>query len=188
MEEIWKDVPQYEGMYQVSTKGRVRSLDRTYPTKKSKAFHKKGKVMSPNINNSGYYYLCLCNGKKHWYAKLHRIVAATFIPNPDNLPEVNHINGNKLDNSVENLEWCNHSDNHKHSYRIGLSKIEIAQRAKRKKVVQIDPITGVVIKEWSSVIEAERFFNKTNPRPTNICRCVNGYNKIAYGYKWRYKE
>ena len=143
--------------------------------------------MKPNINNSGYYYLALTRAKKHWYAKVHRLVAMAFIPNPNNLPEVNHRDGNKLNCCVENLEWCSHSDNHKHSYKMGLSKVKVAQKARCRKVSQIDPVTEEVVKDWDSIIEAERHFNKTNPNPTNISACVNGYHNIAYGYKWRYK-
>lgn len=187
MEEIWKDVPEYEGLYQVSTKGRVRSLDRTYQTKRSVSYHNKGRILSPNINNSGYLYLCLCNGKKHWYAKVHRLVALAFIPNPNNLPEVNHKDGNKLNCCVDNLEWCNHSSNHKHSYKMRLSKVEIAQKAKRKKVLQIDPVTEDVVKEWDSIAEASKHFYNT-PRSTSIYRCIHGEYKTASGYKWRYSK
>ena len=186
MEEIWRDIPQYEGMYQVSSKGRVRSLDRTLLTANGE--HKmKGRVLSPNVNNSGYYYVTLSKDRRHWCAKVHRLVATAFIPNPDNLPEVNHRDGNKLNCCIENLEWCNHSDNHKHSFRMGLSKVGVAQKAKRKSVLQIDAVTGEVVREWDSIADANRHFYG-NPRNTSIYRCIHGEYKTASGWKWRYRE
>lgn len=184
MEEIWKAVPNYEGMYEVSSKGRVRSIDRILQTARG-LIYKKGNVMHPNVNNSGYYYVCLCGKQKHWYAKVHRLVAMAFIPNPNNFPEVNHKDGNKLNCSVENLEWCTHSDNHKHSYKMGLSKLSIAQKAKQKRLLQLDPVTEEVIKVWESVSDANMYFygKKYN---SSIYRCIHGEYHTASGFKWKY--
>ena len=101
-EEIWKDIIGYEGLYQVSSLGRVRSLDR-YDERNC---FRKGKVLSPGIKPDGYLVVVLsCNGK-HKTIKVHRLVAQAFIPNPDGLPQVNHKNEDKSNNRVENLEWC----------------------------------------------------------------------------------
>lgn len=126
MEEIWKDIPEWEGFYQASTFGRVRSVDRVLMTQNSHGFlsprKHKGKIISPNTNNRGYLYLCLCkDNNHHWFAKVHRLIAMTFLPNPNHLSDVNHKDGDKLNNKVDNLEWCSHSENQKHALRTGLN-------------------------------------------------------------------
>lgn len=126
MEEIWKDIPEWEGFYQASTFGRVRSVDRVLMTQNSHGFlsprEHKGKIISPNTNNRGYLYLCLCkDNNHHWFAKVHRLIAMTFLPNPNHLSDVNHKDGDKLNNKVDNLEWCSHSENQKHALRTGLN-------------------------------------------------------------------
>jgi len=143
--------------------------------------------MSPNVNNSGYYYITLCKDGRHCCLKVHRLVAMTFIDNPNNLLEVNHKDGNKLNNCVDNLEWCTHSENHKHSYSMGLSALEQIRRDRQRKVLQLDIETGAVIKEWDSIIEAERVFRPNKKNSSNIWSCLNGYHSIAYGYRWQYK-
>lgn len=100
--EIWKDIEGYEGMYQVSNMGRVKSL-----TRKVWNYTKPGRILKPGAKENGYLHVGLSNGlnvEKH--AHVHRLVAKAFIPNPNNYPEVNHKNMNKADNRVENLEWC----------------------------------------------------------------------------------
>lgn len=97
--EEWKDVPNYEGLYQVSNLGRIKSLR----DKNGKA---REKILKLKLSKFGYYQICLCkNGKQKWYF-VHRLVALAFIPNPNNLPQINHIDENKTNNYVENLEWC----------------------------------------------------------------------------------
>lgn len=118
MEETWKDIKGYEGMYQVSELGNVRSVDRSYKDVNGKLYNLKGRVLKLSISN-GYLSLNLNNkGKKRFC--VHRLVAETFLDNPENKPEVNHINGNKLDNRLANLEWCTKSENTLHAYSIGL--------------------------------------------------------------------
>ena len=110
-EEIWKDIIGYEGFYQVSSLGRVRSLDMYVKCGYGSYRLRKGKVLSSVIKDNGYLQLKLyCNGKL--YKKyVHRLVAQAFIPNPDNLPEVNHLDEDKTNNNVTNLEWCDHKYN-----------------------------------------------------------------------------
>lgn len=118
--EIWKDVPEYEGIYQVSTKGRIRSL------KSSK--HCKPHILKQTVqiekshrkykNSSGYAFVKLYVNGKGYNKRVHRLVAITFIPNPENKDQVNHIDGNSLNNCVENLEWSNGSENTLHAKRV----------------------------------------------------------------------
>lgn len=117
--ETWVDIKGYEGHYQVSNKGGVRSLDRTVNIGKSKQF-KKGIVLKITKKRGGYLGVCLRkNGKsKNFY--VHRLVAINFIENKNNLPQVNHIDGNKLNNNVSNLEWSSSKDNVLHSYKNNL--------------------------------------------------------------------
>jgi hypothetical protein len=119
MDEIWKHIPGYQ-YYQISTTGQIKSLDRRLPHNKHKTYMiRKGKLLTPYVNQSGYYIIRLCESGQI-FRTIHSLVALTFIPNPENKPQVNHINGDKKDNRVENLEWVTNGENMKHAYRIGL--------------------------------------------------------------------
>lgn len=122
--EIWKDIEGYKGIYQVRNMGRVRSL-----TRKVWNYTKPGRILRPGSKKNGYLHVCLINGsKREKHAHVHRLVAAAFIPNPDNLPEVNHKNYDKTDNRVENLEWCTSRYNKAH-----FRKSPYAKNADKKK-------------------------------------------------------
>lgn len=110
MDEIWKDVEGYEGLYQVSNKSRVRSF----------AKYDSGIIMKQTKEGCGYLQIQFKKDGKIKHYKVHRMVAKAFIPNPENKPFVNHINGIKTDNRIENLEWVTSSENLKHAHRIGL--------------------------------------------------------------------
>jgi hypothetical protein len=112
MKEIFKNVKGYEGIYQVSNLGNVKSLN----------YHrgKKEKILKPGMDLGGYLILTLCKNRKRENKTLHRLVAIAFIPNPENKATVNHINGVKTDNCVSNLEWNTYSENHLHAHKTGL--------------------------------------------------------------------
>ena len=111
MNEIWKDIKGFEGYYQVSNLGRVKSLERTVKSKGNGMMVIKERILRPSLNGSGYPIVGLSKGSDHTSHIVHRLVAEAFIPNPDNLSDVNHINQDKTDNRAENLNWMSHKDN-----------------------------------------------------------------------------
>ena len=125
----WSDVSGYEGYYQVSTEGNIRSLDRIVPLKSRsgnmtcKTYH--GRSLATQLNNKGYVLVHLYKNDKRKCHTVHRVVASAFLPNPLDLPEVNHKDGVKGNNSVSNLEWSTVSANRKHAYDSGLQPIKV---------------------------------------------------------------
>lgn len=119
--EIWKDIKGYEGVYQVSNLGRVRSLSRELTYSDGRKYQYKGKVLKVNVNKvCGARMVHLYLNQSREALLLHRLVAVAFIPNPSNKPEINHINGDRSDNSVSNLEWATRAENMEHGFRTGL--------------------------------------------------------------------
>ena len=107
MEEIWKPVIGYEGLYEVSNLGRVRSVDRLVKYSNGQIHLHKGRILSPGlVHKLGYLQVALCNNGKIKHKMVYRLVAEAFLPNPDNLPQVNHKDENPFNNCVDNLEWC----------------------------------------------------------------------------------
>ena len=190
--EVWKDIPNYEGYYQISNLGRIKSVARKVKYQNSYR-NVKEKLKKTFIGKQGYERVELSkNGKIKKY-NVHRIVANVFISNPLNKETVNHINGIKTDNRVENLEWATRSENELHAYKIGLAKNSEKQRNvarlyckenKIKSIIQLD-LDGNSIKEWKSAKEVEE---KINISRKNISQCITGKNKTAGGYKWLTKE
>lgn len=164
MDEIWKDIEGYEGLYQVSNLGNVKSV-------------RKNKLIGNN-NHRGYRHACLCVDGKETYKSVHRLVADAFIPNPENLPCVNHKDENKLNNVVSNLEWCTYEYNN--SYATKGSRIS---KSKFKPIQMIND--GKVIKEFDSLKEAAEYVDGSHG---NISAAANGKLHKAYGYYWRYKN
>lgn len=118
MTEKWKAAPGYEGYYEVSTDGRVRSVDRSYTNSRGAARTVCGRVLAQTTTREGYNLVALYREKKRRDLLVHRIVAEAFVPNPCGKPEVNHIDGNKQNNAANNLEWCTQSENLLHRYRV----------------------------------------------------------------------
>src|SRR5689334_11560227 len=117
MTEIWKDVVGYEGLYIISNKANIISLQRIIKNKKGFLINKKQYTMKPRVKPDGYWTVAFIKNGTYKHLKVHRLVALAFIPNPENKRTVNHINCIKADNSVENLEWNTHGENLKHAYR-----------------------------------------------------------------------
>lgn len=136
---------------------------------------KKDTPLSPGISKDGYLRVVLCeNGKPHT-KKVHRLVAETFIPNPCNKPEVNHIDGNKQNNRVTNLEWCTHQENVRHAFATGLEKRSEKAGAPKKKIRIVE--TNEI---FDSISECARYIGD-DPSHTHISSCINGKRKTHKG-------
>lgn len=118
----WRDVVEWEGIYQVSDAGEVRSFSRTVYRKDGKSQTFRGKAMRPTLNSKGYYSVRLSSPDRRRVVPIHRLVALAFIPNPRLVREVNHIDANKRNNRVSNLEWVDSAENKRHAWRMGLRK------------------------------------------------------------------
>lgn len=119
-DEVWKDIEGYEGLYQVSTCGNIKSLPKVRRNGTG-TYIQKERLLKPSNTSTGYKKVELCKDGKRKSFKVHRLVAIAFIPNPDNKPEVNHIDGNKINNNIDNLEWVTSSENSVHAYETGLN-------------------------------------------------------------------
>jgi hypothetical protein len=178
--ETWKDVPGYDGLYQVSDQGRIRRDNRIKKLKEDRG---------------GYLNVWLSKRSEMKCLKVHRLVALAFIDNPENKRTVNHKDGNKKNNCVQNLEWATHSENVTHANRTGLRKVTVAQieaaRANgrktcdanrpRKRVFSMTPCGERV--EFESAHEAAR---RVYGSASAIVRCCKGKQKTHMGYEWGY--
>jgi len=180
MMEVWKPVVGYEGLYEVSNLGRVRSLDRVVSGKDGCTLSIKGQMMHPTLNTTGYPFVGLRKDGKRGMYTVHRLVAKAFIPNPDNLAEINHKNEDKTDNRVANMEWCDHSYN----MRFGTRGERCRKKADCHAVVQMD-MEGNVIAEYEAIKVAARVVGINNAE--TITKCCKGTRPSAGGYRWKYK-
>lgn len=169
MEEVWRPVRNFE----VSDIGRVKSIDR-YVRCGDGVRLVKGKLLTQSISSNGYY---MVSDGKYKSVLVHRLVAEAFLPNPDNLPCVNHKDENKLNNRVDNLEWCTYEYNNNYG-----SHNESMVKSKSKPVYQYT-LDGELVNEWPSLIECHR---QTGYSYGNIGEVCNGNRKTAYGYRWTY--
>ena len=198
--EIWKPVVGYEGLYEVSNLGRVKALGNGL---KCSRFKGKEIIMKQEVSNVGYNRVSLRKNRKYKHWGVHRLVAIAFLPNPNNLPIVNHKDENPLNNCVDNLEWCtqkynvNHANSQKkkvesfkksnvgscHYYKGLATKNRLKVGSYEKPVHQIDPVTGEIIQTFRCIREAERTFNTKH-----ISAVVNGRRNKARGYFWKLAE
>ena len=180
IEEEWRDIAGYEGLYQVSNLGRVKSLDRMvnncYGSKKVI----KGRMISPVDNGKGYKCVSLCKDGKIRRTYVHHIVAQAFVANQDGYFEVNHKDEDKSNNCADNLEWCEH----KYNVNYGTARERITNNMtgpyKSKQVLCVE--TGKV---YSSSMEAERH---TGASHSNIIRCCRYKQNTSGGYHWKYSD
>jgi hypothetical protein len=180
IEEFWRPIKGYEGIYRVSNLGRIKSLSRLVQCKNG--YRKtKEKILKPHINKSGYCSLDLGKKNKHL---LHRIVANAFIPNPDNKPCVNHLNGIKSDNKFDNLEWCTYSENEKHSYLVLGKKSNLSKNRQTRKGSKsnFSKFTDLEIEEIKNLIlentKPSKIIIKYNISKSYISRLKNNKRRI----------
>ena len=169
MKEIWKDIKGYEGYYQISNMGRVKSLERTVWN--GRGYRKMPeKILKPQKNRNGYLQVPLSKEgtEKKYY--IHRLVANAFIPNPQGLPEINHLSEDKTDNRAENLEFCTSQYNKEYS--------------QAKAVIAVNKVSGLIM-EFNSIMEAERTLGIDK---SSIVRCCKGKQKSAVGYTFAYVD
>ena len=178
--EIWKDIPIYEGIYQASNLGRIKSLERI----DVRGHRVKEKILKPSRDRYGYYQVVLCKNSKLKAYRVHRLVWSAFNGQiPENM-QVNHINEIKSDNRLENLNLMTCKENI--NYGTGIERrVKKRINGKCSKPVLQFTLDNILIKEYPSIKQVER---ETGFAQGNICNCCKGRYKQAYGYKWKYKE
>lgn len=202
-QEVWRDIEGYEGRYQISSFGRVKSLERYEPTivKGTQCIRlTKGRILKQQINRYGYAYVCIKKRgeKRQKNIMIHKLVGSAFIEKPDGCDQINHIDENKLNNRFDNLEWCNVQynlsyGNHNRNVSAALKgkKKSDSHRKKiidtriKKPVVKIDKETLFVLKIYPSMREAER---DTGIFLSSISACCKGIVKTAGGFIWKLKN
>jgi hypothetical protein len=183
MEEIWKPIQDFED-YQISNLGNVRNI-------------KTNKRLKPYINNGGYLDISLCKNKKNTKFKIHRLIAIAFIPNPENKPTVHHKDKNKLNNSIENLEWATMSEQNTKENK--QPRIPNIMNSSSKPIYQIDLQTNKTIQIFNSIKNAAKWIFENKPSKyqelnnltssiisSRICAVAKGNSKQAFGFFWKY--
>lgn len=178
MQEEWKDVRGFEGYYQISNLGRVKSVERVVKKKNGTLMKVSEKIRVLSQTTDNYSYVVLAKNGKNKTFLVHRLVAETFIGNPNNLPCVNHKDENKQNDCVDNLEWCTYEYNNTYK-NIHLRR---CQDNIRRMVIQYD-LDMHEIKRWDSIIEAAKFYNIQS---ANISACCMYRRNHCAGFKWRY--
>lgn len=184
--EEWKDIKDFEGLYKISNKGRIKALERKVIGKFNSVRTIKEQYLTPTDNGRGYMVVALYKNGKRYFKKVHRLVAEAFIPNPENKSEVNHIDGNKKNNYVENLEWVTTKENCRHRQDNNLGNIEAATIAKYKPVIKYDLNTGEELEEFPSAKSAAEAAGSN--RSESVARVARGEKKSYKGYGYKYKK
>lgn len=176
MNEIWKDVVGYEGRYQVSNIGRVKSLARVVIRRNNVPQHRTERIMNPATDGKGYKRISLSKNAKDSTKKVHRLVAEAFIPNPKNLPQVNHKNCIKYDNRVENLEWCDNSHNQKHAFKHGLNYARKGENANRAL------LTNKQVCEIKKLLSTGKYYQHEIAKMYNVSQSAISHINIGKTY------
>lgn len=198
--EEWRDIPGYNGYYQISNMGRVKSSDRSVLSKDGRTKKLRGKILIPRKCSNGYLAMSLSLNGNVGQPLLHRLVAIAFVKGFEEGKEVNHINEDKTDNRASNLEWITHQKNSVHGTKIQRTQKTFKERGvskgannpmfgkfgslnpRSKKIAQMD-MNGNLIKIFDSAASAAR---ELNGNASFISRTTKGYYNQAYGYKWKY--
>lgn len=163
--EIWKPIRGHEGLYAVSNLGRVKSLSTWMTTKGGGLRKSSSRILKPLSDFDGYYFVTLCKEGRQKHCRIHRLVAEAFLDNPEEWPQVNHVDGNKSNNRVENLEWCTAKENISHSIQTNLRR--------PSKGVEVECVeTGQV---FLSISAAERWVGHS------ISHCLDNPNRVSGG-------
>ena len=171
IEEIWKPIVEYDGLYEVSNLGRIKTKDNII----KKFVYTKDK----------YFRTSLYKNKKRKSFLVHRLVAQAFIPNPENKPQINHINGIKDDNRVENIEWCTQFENMQHAIKNHLNKpLRGSKHPNSRKTNQYD-LNNNFIKQWDTITSASEYYKVCK---TCIRDCCIGKQKKSKGFIWKYGD
>ena len=188
--EIWRDIEGFEGLYQVSSEGRVICLERidinNHPVKE--------KILKSNKNRNGYLQVVLCKEGKHKNITIHKLVASAFIDNPDNKPCIDHINTDRTDNRVENLRWVSQKENCNNPItKVNIAKSKIGNKHPMYgKISELNHLSkpilqftkeGEFIRKWVCARDVER---ELGINPTHISSCCKGKKKSAGGFIWMY--
>lgn len=188
-QELWLPIAGFEGYYEVSNFGNVKSLPR-FGGK-----HKTPYLLAKHIDRYGYQYVPLKKAPVNKKIKVHRLVAIAFLPCKDHSLTINHIDGNKKNNHVSNLEWCTNKQNHVHAHKIGLKNMDHLITLSRTKKLGLNPNSkpvyqydakGVLIKKWGCALEAAQSFGAKSGG--NIGAVCSGRTHFAYGYKWSFNK
>ena len=181
MVEIWKDVDGFVGLYQVSNLGRIKALGRYVKTGNGGKRYIEEHFVKPNKCKNGYLEATFSRKQKRTVRLLHRVVAKAFIPNPDNLPEVNHKDEDIQNCQVENLEWCTS----KYNANYGSRNVRMIEKRGNTKPVIQKTKDGDFIRRFDSVAEATR---ATGAFDSAIIKVCNGKQKTSVGYRWEYAD
>lgn len=182
--KVWKDIPEYEKVYQASNAGEIKRIK---PYKNQYTEWNSNKILKPTKNNKGYLYVTLKNGNLSSKVLVHRLIAKTFINNYENKSYINHIDGNPLNNNISNLEWCTQKENMEHCFNIlkfkGSNYKKYCEKSNNhKRVIQLDK-NGDLIKVWECIKNASV---SLNIKPSCISNCLSNKCKTAGGYIWEY--
>lgn len=177
MQEYWKNIDGYDNVYQISSMGKIRHTGYYYK-ESNKTKYANPKILSQSYTTDGYLVVSLTKDRKTKQFKVHRLIGEYFIPNPENKSQINHINGIKDDNRIENLEWVTPKENTIHAHKTGLCK----KKGNAYPVAQLDN-NNKIIAVFDSIRSASKHIARSDSNLSKICR--KGYGKCG-GYGWKY--